>query len=408
MITMTDHRVNAARRSVFYGAVLLLGPSLVVGEIGSLHVRFIDLFVTCWMLPTTFLRFFITRRLGLQKGLVVLTIFFVVCSLGYYVSVNPSGLLIGLFRQFEILLVVAWVAVNMTFDDESYFDAFGWYGTAFSLFIIVNLLTSSSVNAAMLSKNTGSGWLMSNTAASVLLFLLFPPLTSLFGKMTAFRRFLRFIQVGVIGAAFVSLYSLGAILSFFAGLTILIIAILTNRNAAMKLRFVVILPVLVAAVAIPMSEIIYSQIKSPKWQTSYVMDHTVIVRKNIYQMTLSKFLESPIIGTGLNSLQDNKDIFRKAEFYNSHNWILDYLAMTGIIGTSMILYALFLFIRPIWQSVKFNFPSGMAKSGLLLSLVAVLLHGMVEPNLTTNEFPIFFWFSLAVAAQSVQDGAKSA
>lgn len=70
-------------------------------------------------------------------------------------------------------------------------------------------------------------------------------------------------------------------------------------------------------------------------------------RTGLWELALNAFKESPLIGNGIGS------IWWTVGFY-SHNFLLDLLAETGIIGTSVILYVLYICAKSLIKWSRFS------------------------------------------------------
>jgi len=123
------------------------------------------------------------------------------------------------------------------------------------------------------------------------------------------------------------------------------------------------------------------------------------VRMLLWQDAWDQFLTHPLLGVGLG----NKGFISKANlglFYpTTHNFILQSLAETGILGTTMMLvfYAKYMLIS---FRMSFGYTKAREKAaysvGIFLSIIAMILHGLVEPNLSGYSYRTLSWFLIAL------------
>ena len=97
-------------------------------------------------------------------------------------------------------------------------------------------------------------------------------------------------------------------------------------------------------------------------------------RFKVYNESLQIFLQHPL--TGITGYK-----FHVFDTDKAHNWILESLLESGIIGSFFFFLSIYLSIKGIYKKNKQYMPF----------VVIYLLHGMVEPNLLTVGFDLFFW-----------------
>ena len=97
-------------------------------------------------------------------------------------------------------------------------------------------------------------------------------------------------------------------------------------------------------------------------------------RLQVYKEGIELFLKYPL--TGVSAFK-----FHIYDAVKAHNWILESLIESGIVGSIFYFYAIYL----VYKSVK-------KKNKAYVSFIVIyLLHGMVEPNLFTVGLDTFFW-----------------
>jgi O-antigen ligase len=117
-------------------------------------------------------------------------------------------------------------------------------------------------------------------------------------------------------------------------------------------------------------------------------------RIDLYQFSINKFLRHPIFGNGLGFPVSTTNVI---ESFRPHNIFLEALVQGGIINFIIILLAIYFPLKTCYALAKRDTVS----SAILVSCLAVLIHGMLEPNLFSFSMDIYFWtfMGFAVAKQ---------
>ena len=105
------------------------------------------------------------------------------------------------------------------------------------------------------------------------------------------------------------------------------------------------------------------------------LDSMTSARIQVYAEGLKLFFQYPLTGVTAFS-------FHIYDAVKAHNWILESLIESGLIGSVFYFYAIYLAIKIIKKYNKKYLPF----------IFFYLLHGLVEPNLFTVSFDLFFWF----------------
>lgn len=112
------------------------------------------------------------------------------------------------------------------------------------------------------------------------------------------------------------------------------------------------------------------------------------------------FLESPLIGTGLDNFRYVAQFYDdEATFHDPHNLWLQFLAQTGIVGA-----AAFLFIIARWSVLMLRTQSSVAAGSrrellwaFIAAMAGVMTHSLVAPLLLHRHFWLFYGLGLAAA-----------
>ena len=103
-------------------------------------------------------------------------------------------------------------------------------------------------------------------------------------------------------------------------------------------------------------------------------------RIDIYIRSWNLFLNSPIYGYGIEkSLVDTG---------YAHNWVLEALLQQGLVGTILFICTL----AVMFKKISGFFTKDRVVFSCTISLAAIILHGMVEPNLFSLGIDTIYWF----------------
>lgn len=127
-------------------------------------------------------------------------------------------------------------------------------------------------------------------------------------------------------------------------------------------------------------------------------ENSIEWRKSLIRGAFNIFLDNPIIGTGLNTFSQVFSLYQeKAGYYsiNPHNYYLQLLAETGMIGFSTFVI---LVISILYMSFKaFRNSESIFKGislGLFVSIISSLLHIAVDIDWSVSSIPILFWIEV--------------
>jgi O-antigen ligase len=102
---------------------------------------------------------------------------------------------------------------------------------------------------------------------------------------------------------------------------------------------------------------------------------------------LQKIFKSPFLGYGVGVKEAYLDISTN-EGFKPHNIFLELLLQGGIINLLVWTGALFIATKKVYYFAKKKDRIMMA---IIISSLAVLVHGMFEPNLFSFPMDIYFW-----------------
>lgn len=128
----------------------------------------------------------------------------------------------------------------------------------------------------------------------------------------------------------------------------------------------------------------------------------------LWELYLRMFLEHPLVGAGMFSGRVTPVLAVIGEGMsqgwggnqNAHNWVLQCLGDTGILG--LVGFGLFLWASLrglVWNVRQEGNPWRPACVGMLVGLVMVTIHGLMDPNYHGKPFLYFVMLVLGVSEQ---------
>lgn len=118
-------------------------------------------------------------------------------------------------------------------------------------------------------------------------------------------------------------------------------------------------------------------------------------RFEVYGMALKNFTECPLFGKGLGNITDYKNIFSTPTF-RAHNLFLELLASSGITGFLLYVSFILLLLRKASTLLRSPTSNEALHRAIAYSMVAVLLHSMVESNFLSFKFAIYVFIPLSI------------
>ncbi len=125
-------------------------------------------------------------------------------------------------------------------------------------------------------------------------------------------------------------------------------------------------------------------------------EKSAVARLSLWDTGAKMIKDNPALGKGINGFKDNWDKYNAdsgLEHYNfPHNIILNFWIDTGLLGlVSMISICAF----AVWQGLRNR--KSMLKVGLLLFVVAMIVHGLIDIPYLKNDLALVFWTIFALA-----------
>jgi putative inorganic carbon (hco3(-)) transporter len=135
-------------------------------------------------------------------------------------------------------------------------------------------------------------------------------------------------------------------------------------------------------------------------------------RLELWSATLQMLRHYPIFGAGLSGFADRLAPYWNANhperFIDPHNIVLNFWVETGVLGAIAFGWLLVIAFRASWQGWK----SGETDwrpifLGVLLALVAIVVHGLVDVPYFKNDLSLEFWVLAGLVAAGQAWGARN-
>ncbi len=136
-------------------------------------------------------------------------------------------------------------------------------------------------------------------------------------------------------------------------------------------------------------------------------------RLELWSATLQMLRHYSVFGAGLSGFADRVAPYWNANhperFIDPHNIVLNFWVETGVLGVIAFAWLLVVAFRASWQGWK----SGETDwrpifLGVLLALVAIVVHGLVDVPYFKNDLSLEFWALAGLAAAGTRAAVKSA
>jgi O-antigen ligase len=132
-------------------------------------------------------------------------------------------------------------------------------------------------------------------------------------------------------------------------------------------------------------------------------NNTVLSRVALWEATLRMLKDHPLFGAGLFGFARTIDAYRGGVYDEKliypHNVVLNFWSETGLLGLLAIAAVVVQGFRTAWTGWRSGPVAWRAlQLGVLLALVAILVHGMVDVPYFKNDLSLEFWTLLALSA----------
>jgi len=126
-------------------------------------------------------------------------------------------------------------------------------------------------------------------------------------------------------------------------------------------------------------------------------------RLELWSATLKMLSHSPIFGAGLSGFADRIGPYWNANhperFIDPHNIVLNFWVETGLLGVFAFGWLLVAVVRMAWEGWR-RADAGWRPIflGVLLAMVAIIVHGLVDVPYFKNDLSLMFWALAGLAA----------
>jgi O-antigen ligase len=129
--------------------------------------------------------------------------------------------------------------------------------------------------------------------------------------------------------------------------------------------------------------------------------NTLLSREHLWQVTLRMLQDHPILGTGLfgfrRSIQPYRGGVYEENLIYPHNLFLNFWTETGLLGLVAFLWLLVQAFRVSWRGWRAGPETWRAiQLGIVLAMVAIIVHGMVDVPYFKNDLALEFWTFLGL------------
>jgi putative inorganic carbon (hco3(-)) transporter len=137
-------------------------------------------------------------------------------------------------------------------------------------------------------------------------------------------------------------------------------------------------------------------------ETQNVYGNTVQSRIDLWSAAVTLIEHRPIFGAGLAGFQERvtpyyTHLHTAANFIDPHNIVLNFWVETGLLGLIAFAWIMAAGFAVSWQGWRRQDPGWSPYHlGVLLGLVAVLVHGMVDVPYFKNDLSLLFWTLIGI------------
>jgi O-antigen ligase len=316
-------------------------------------------------------------------------------AIGVVVAPDPRSAL-GLYRAYLIepiafFLVVATIARTL---ERGLFIAAG-LGVAGVLLAVPNALAVlDAIHRHSLHVESATPVAIYLTANAVALFL--EPLIALGGSLLLFAEDNR---QRLVSLAFLLIAIPTELLTFSRGGFLALAAICLGLALASSRRWWLLAASAAAALAVTRIPSIWSRIAVEVDFSN--PSNTLVGRFQLWSAALRMLRDHPLFGAGLSGFASRLGPYWNAthadRFVDPHNILLNFWSETGILGVVAFAWLLITGLRVTWRGWRQQSGWRAIQLGVLLALVAVVVHGFVDVPYFKNDLSLEFWTLLGLA-----------
>ncbi|HET9781673.1 MAG TPA: O-antigen ligase family protein [Candidatus Dormibacteraeota bacterium] len=206
------------------------------------------------------------------------------------------------------------------------------------------------------------------------------------------------------GAVFAALGVIVVALSFSRGGYIALAAVVVAAAVSHRRRWILLGAAAVAFAVFAAVPPIFRRIDI---ELHNVYGNTVQSRIDLWTAAIKLLEHRPVFGAGLSGFQERAapyytHLHTQANFIDPHNIVLNFWVETGLLGLIAFVWITFVAVQISWRgwtSSAMNWrPYHL---GVLLALIAVVVHGMVDVPYFKNDLSLEFWTIVAISVAGV-------
>ncbi|MCM3356561.1 O-antigen ligase family protein [Psychrobacillus sp. MER TA 171] len=345
---------------------------------------------TNYLIPFTIINFFILiffyrKKIIKSISKPVLLLILLVCCIAISIvnSINLKLAIDGLTSYFIATLIffnIAFLARRKLDLSNLYWLFTFFIFTMLFVFFYSHSISELSQTHRALIYFIGDSGTRSNTLAGYLAALIFICFGSFKLNKSYFKKIVSLICMGAIILMMYFFISRGAYLGMLVAIIPLLI-IKVSRTRFLLINFLII----IGLISISFSNLAENRIFNLS-KEDYSNG-----RIEYYTLALEQLKLHPLIGNGMNQFGFLAGM-NKLE--DPHNWLLAYLSAIGLVGTIIFLFFIYYIVKTIFLV---NLRETKSNKELLVMAQAVsvpIVHGMVEPTMSTS-LPFMFFCILA-------------
>lgn len=240
-----------------------------------------------------------------------------------------------------------------------------------------------------------------STANAVALYIV--PITAVAGSLALFARG----RARIVGITFFVIGVVVTELSFSRGGYLALAAVVAGLALSHRLRLILLGLAVVGTGALALVPPILHRIVI---ETQNVAGNTVFSRLELWTAAMKLLEQRPLLGAGLSGFQERVAPFyartqTSANFIDPHNIVLNFWVETGLLGLVAIIWIFVSTFRVSWLGWRRGGDEWRPYHlGVLLAMVAVVVHGMVDVPYFKNDLSLEFWTLIAITWAGIEWG----
>ncbi len=201
------------------------------------------------------------------------------------------------------------------------------------------------------------------------------------------------------GAAFVAIGTIVAALSFSRGGYLALAAVVMGAVLLHRRRLLMVGLALAGLVGLFLIPPIRHRILI---ETQDVYGNTIQSRLDLWTAAVKLIQHRPLFGAGLSGFQQMSAPYYThfhtlADFIDPHNIVLNFWVETGLLGLIAFAWIMFVGFRVSWRGWRNASAEWRPYHlGVLLALVAVVVHGLVDVPYFKNDLSLLFWTLIGI------------